>query len=553
MKIKILIALAFACALSSTQVVSANPGWANDYLKRITALIEQKEYEESLELSSQFEARLKEANKKTADSKRLSVAEFMAQLLDKRAEAESKLGEFLKAANTQRESHSFVAKPVNVDKVLDYTTKNGLQEEHFAAKAEFLTKSYVLTQEALALSSEKGQMIKDFLKKSEIKKDELEALQASLKSLDKKIQAKNAEIKKLQDEFEPIFEKFETSEIPFSRDQDEAIIKRDKELSEMAEASTMINESAQTGLLEIVEKYKWGWDGLEEQMTKLKGVQEKLMEIQSQMLKLLEKKTLTEAEKKVLLDLKMKSDKLMGEHALLLADVEKGFMDSKIFSKLTPEQQKKYFEIFKVMHEANKVITETNTKIDEFIKKLVTVYGDFNGDGKFNRKDLVNLSRYLLKRPKKATVDRIRLGDVNGDGKLTWADYTLMRQVVNGQRKLFPVDPQNLPGDMNGDGKISWKDIFPMVRTIYSSKAVDNAWKGVADVNGDDKLDIEDVRDLVKEVKKQEAKKVETNAAPASGAKSVAPGTGDATGKVQTESGNSTDNAKPAAGIDSSY
>ena len=69
-------------------------------------------------------------------------------------------------------------------------------------------------------------------------------------------------------------------------------------------------------------------------------------------------------------------------------------------------------------------------------------YGDVNGDGKVNAKDVSRIKRYLAgwEMPEDTN---IRNADVNADGKVTEADYVLLRKYVGGwyEEKDLPNEP----------------------------------------------------------------------------------------------------------------
>jgi hypothetical protein len=106
---------------------------------------------------------------------------------------------------------------------------------------------------------------------------------------------------------------------------------------------------------------------------------------------------------------------------------------------------------------------------------------------------------------------------------------------VLGDRKTFPVDPENLPGDMDGNGKIDHEDVYQVAKYITDPKSFPECYKKIADVNGDGKVDLKDLTDLIG--------KITTPTAPtgdAAGSGKAAPpatGTGDATGITTGETG----------------
>jgi len=234
----------------------------------------------------------------------------------------------------------------------------------------------------------------------------------------------------------------------------------------------------------------------------MQEVQNSILDLHKKMLALMEKKPLSDADKKALMDLKAQLDKLMAEHDQLMADLEKAFMDTKIFSKLTPEQQAKYMEMFRVFRDAQKGIKATNEKIFAFIREMNVHYGDLNNDGKIDRNDLLALVKYLLPSPPFLFKRPIynKAADLDGDGRITWADYTLLSEAVSGIRKTFPVDPATKPGDLDGDGSFDLDDMTRLLKFVMNPFLQVGAWKKIADANGDGKINLADIDYLIKKI-----------------------------------------------------
>ena len=80
-----------------------------------------------------------------------------------------------------------------------------------------------------------------------------------------------------------------------------------------------------------------------------------------------------------------------------------------------------------------------------------TVYGDVNGDGNVNNRDLGILQQYLNEW--EVTVDT-EAADLNGDGKVNNRDLGLLQQWLNGWEVTLADE-----ADINGDGAVNNKDL----------------------------------------------------------------------------------------------
>ncbi len=523
--------LLVSCAVASAAVAIFDPvAQAKIWADRIAGLVKENKHAQVEAETQRFIVWLKQF-----EAKYPRLESFISTAYGQRSTAEAKQGKYLEAANTVRESHAWKPNPANVDLAMKYTMNHMAQSEYYAKTMEFHNKRIELKRQILALVREKDALVQALLKAKDITKDQLEKLQTQLKALSEKVAALRKEQKDLHEAFLKDTEKFRKDEIVFTAAQSLQIRVKAEAAEKLRDTIAKVEERVAKGLLTITEKYKWSWDGLEELLGKMKDLQVKIMDLQKQMLAIMEKKPLSEADKKVMLELKAQLDKLLAEQDKVMADLEKAFMDTKTFNKLSPDQQAKYLEMFKTIREAATVIGETTKKIDAFIKEMMVKYGDLNGDGKIDRLDLAEMLRKFLVpwTPFRKPYDKA--ADLDGDGKVTWADYNLLKEAVLGDRKTFPVDPENLPGDMDGNGKIDHEDVYQVAKYITDPKSFLDCYKKIADVNGDGKVDLKDLSELITKITTPVAPTGDatgdTKAAPA------AAGTGDATGATTGETG----------------
>ncbi len=469
---------------------------------------------------------------------------------EKRAQAEAKQGKYNEAANTVRESHAWKADAGNIDKVMKFEKNDMDQRDYYNKTLEFYNKRMTLKQEILSMAQEKEKLVKALLKQKDVKKEELEKLRADLKAINEKIAAKREEVKKVHEQYQKDVEGYRKDGIVFNTNQSTLLQEKARKLQTVNDQIQQAQNNAQKGLLEIVEKYKVGWDGLEERLVKMQDVQNKIMDLHKKMLALLDKKPFGDAERKELEALKAELEKLMLEHDKLMTEIENAFMDAKVFNKLTIDQQKKYMEIFDAIRKTQTVIAETAKLIEKKMKEVLFVFGDLNGDGKVDKADLDKMWRDYLVTPIFKSWPPIwrpvpynKAADVDGDGRITWADYQLVKEVVNGTRKTFPVDPNNLPGDMDGDGALDSDDINMLARVMLNpGNYVRTAFLKIADLNGDGKVNYEDLVALVKkmgEKKDEPVAPVDGSASSAPAATDAATGTGEASGQTDATDGSS--------------
>jgi len=542
-----LVVLACSSAVSADVMLFDPVAHAKVWAERIANLERERKFANVESQTQQFVNWLKRYDKNYP-----ALDSFIETAYNQKASAEANQGKYNEAGNTIRESHAWKPNPANIDKVLKYEQKDLAQREFFNKTLEFQNKRIEIQRSILNLARVKEKLIQNFLKMKDVTKEQLETLQGQLKRLTGKITALRTELNDFFAAFSKDTEKFRKDEIIFNHRQAFAINQKARVAGRLIDAINGAESRVAKGLTEITEKFKFSWPGLEDMLGKMKDLQVKIMDIQKQMLAIMDKKPLTDADKAKLMELKAQLDKLVTDHDKLLRDIETAFMDTKTFSKLSSDQQVKFMEMFKVIRDANNVIDLTNAKIDAFLKEMNVKFGDLNGDGKVDRLDMATMIRKFLLAPPWFRFKRLydKAADLDGDGQITWADYNLLKEAVIGDRKTFPVDPANLTGDMDGNGKLDNEDVYDIAKFLSDPKSFPKVFVKIADMNGDGKVDILDISALI-----QKITSVISEPAPApggTGVATVAPligGTGAATGVTTGDTGT----GDAADSLDSAY
>ena len=133
----------------------------------------------------------------------------------------------------------------------------------------------------------------------------------------------------------------------------------------------------------------------------------------------------------------------------------------------------------------------------------VIVMGDVNGDYKVDDDDILLIKNYWVN-GKGIENDRLIAADVNEDGAVTEADYTMINERIKAdsdsgllnsedvnmaiRTKLVKYDEVTYWGDINGDGEITVHDASAILRYRSSLITLSAEEFALADVNGDGKL-----------------------------------------------------------------
>ncbi|MBF0500947.1 MAG: hypothetical protein HQM09_12490 [Candidatus Riflebacteria bacterium] len=414
---------------------------------------------------------------------------------DIEATANEHLGLYNAAANNIREKNAWAPNPTNVLKVMDYQRKDLDQRDYFNKTLDFNNQCVAAKTALLDMARAKETIVNGYLNKQDLSQADIASMQAQLQVINASMTAKTAEVASLTAQFAALPQ----PTIILNSDQNAQISEKVRQAASLQEQVNTVEKNVGEGIVKVSEKYQYSWPGLEEKLNQMKAVQTNIMDLQGQMLAIMAKNPLSDADKAQLNALKEKLNGIMADHDKLIGDIENSFMDAKTFNKLSPDAQRKYLDIFKVIKDAQTAISATNVKIDAFLKQMNVVYGDLNGDGKVDATDLAAIQRYVrwpynwFRRYNKAA-------DLDGDGRVTQADVILMQEKVNGNRKTFPIDPANLVGDLDGNGTVDVADISILSRMIWNPSYQNTAFKRLADVNGDGKIDIQDLIALVQKI-----------------------------------------------------
>jgi Holliday junction resolvasome RuvABC endonuclease subunit len=495
-----LLGLVFGGAIAADAALFDPVKYAEQWLARIKVLEKEGKFAQAENQANMFVTWTKGVEKKYP-----KVTPLIKEGYNTQANAEAKQGKYNEAANTTRAQYAWKADSALIEKVMKFEQNDLDQRTFYNKSVEFHQKVYENRRKINGLLQEKYNLTKALLANKTVTKEQLEKLQTQLKDLSKQVADLRATNKDLQEQFAKDTEAFKKDEIVFTATQNSKVNALAKKAADQATANGKLETAGNELLVKVSEKYQMSWDGLEEKLGKMKDAQLKAMDLQKELLALFDQKPLTDDAKKKIKDLKEQLDKLMGEHNQLLADIEKAFMDTKTFNKLTIDQQRKYMEMFRVIREATTVITKTNAIIDKKIEEMNRKFGDLNGDGKIDKTDLAIIVRHLVGiRPMIHPWNPNPAADLDGDGNLSWADYNLLREAVFGDRKFFPVDPEAPKGDMNGDGSFDNDDLMLVVRIMSNPKAFAASLVKLADLNGDGKVDYSDITDLIKKIQEQD-------------------------------------------------
>lgn len=417
-------------------------------------------------------------------------------------------GYYMIAANTVRKGYEAgKAAGAQVDKLVELASRYDVRKEtrntYYKAIRSHQQTVAKIQNAVLDLTNQKQKMVDELLQGGkQVTPEALKALQGRIKVLNEKIAGHRKELdnayaahKKLLDD-----KKFDGIIL---NPQLTANVEAAEKVEQKLQSAIRIGEGAiRKGLLALAEKAEHSWDGLSERMDKVSTLQKQISGLQEELLALLGKKPHTDDAKKKIRELNARLDKLSADMAKQLDGVEEEFMNAGTFNALDPKQMVAFREKLAALNKAEDAIEQANARIDREIaamEKETAKLGDLNGDGKLTVADLAKL---VMSLGRKAT--GLANADLDGDGRITLSDFLFLREAVFGNRSVFPADPKYIAGDLDGDGRLGWTDLLKLSHVVNRAGKngikVTSPWLAQFDINGDKVINSEDFQALVKNI-----------------------------------------------------
>jgi|GEM_PF-2369336 len=475
---------------------------AEEWVKRLAVLESQKDYAGLRSSVSNFYLWLQLNKSKDGDVYKNNIV----QVYKFNAAGLCGQGYYATAATAVRNGYQ-TAKAANakVDGLLELAIQCDAQkvtrDEYYRTIRTYQNAKAEMNKALLDLMTQKQKIIDELLQSGrKLTSDTLKALQDKIKELNTKITSKRLEIAKADVAHTAILDDKKYAGIILNPQLTANIEAAEKAHQEMESRITSIEVSVQKGLLTLAEKAAHSWEGLEGRMSELSKLQKEINDLQKELLALLAKKPYSDDAKASIRKLNARLGKLSAEFAKNMVGIEDDFMNAKTFNALAAKEMLAFKEQLVVLMKAGDEIEQTNAQIEKLIvamEKETAKLGDLNGDGKIDVKDLLVLVRNL---GKNASV--MPSADLDGDGKISITDYLFIREAVLSGRTVFPADKNYQQGDLNGDGRIDWADLLKLAQVTHQAGKngihfVSSPWLDQYDINGDKVINTEDFQALV--------------------------------------------------------
>lgn len=374
-----------------------------------------------------------------------------------------------------------------------YQKLNSLQGEYYKLSLDLNQQRNQVQERLLGLNEQKNKILNGLLQQPSISPKDLKAAQDQIRSLDKEREGLSAKLHDVTYRMEKYLKDGKFDGVVLNHSQASEISQLSKQADEMAARDNELGGAVKIKLLEVVEKSGQIWKELNAKMESLARIQNQIRGLQKEIAGVMNRKPLSDKDKKAIKDMNARMDKLNAEYQKMFDGVEESYMKATGFDAMNPNQVGEFKKRLSDFRENREAINREEKRIESFIAEMdrsTVKYGDLNGDGKVDVTDLNLVLQSVFGFQK---YNRNPAADVDGDGRVTFRDFLLIREAVVGQRKVFPADPKYIPGDVNGDGKLNLNDALQLLRAFGKEpRKVQNSWDKMFDANGDGVLDSKD-------------------------------------------------------------
>ncbi|MBF0410643.1 MAG: hypothetical protein HQM10_25085 [Candidatus Riflebacteria bacterium] len=132
--------------------------------------------------------------------------------------------------------------------------------------------------------------------------------------------------------------------------------------------------------------------------------------------------------------------------------------------------------------------------------KANSIPGDMDSDGQYSDNDMKLFRGYFDSFPiilASTTNSVIHNMNLNGDAIISLADYSLLVEAVNGNRKFFPCDSDNRMGDLSGNGSLDENDVAKFAYLCFNRPSPKGDIFRIMNINKRNVPQIQDVVSLI--------------------------------------------------------
>lgn len=305
-------------------------------LAKIDKLIKSSKFADAEKEASQLAVSIKLYRLSPAETKSIQSSIYRTQV----CMAQEKQGKYNDAASTVRKAMAIQRSSADIGKLITLQKSVVKQKQKYNLITNYNKKMSELSKNKLPILNQKIGAINKLLSQNNVSAKDMKALQASLAKYTKSLKSVAANMTKVNKDYIARMKKYELGGVILTTAQNKVVKETSRARYETVRETYKLQAEVAKNLTKITEKFKFSWDNLAADFKKLSKVQNKILALKKRIASMVSmKKIFSDADKKVLTDLRNQLRENLAEANKLYKEVEKAFIDQRKFASLSPKEQ----------------------------------------------------------------------------------------------------------------------------------------------------------------------------------------------------------------------
>lgn len=283
---------------------------------------------------------------------------------------ESIQGHYQRASNAVRTAIKYNEMKSDMQLLLKTQEKVGLQREWFNVRENYERSLTKLLDARMPLLKEKLAVLQQIDTKKRLSDDELKKLQTQLKQINGRLAAINKNITETHRKFAVQRDRFAKKDIVLKDEQQKKLrplvmARHAKQLQ-----SYRMYKEIQQHLTNIAENTEITWKDLKEDFSEFAKLQDEIWGLRKQLDVLSRQSPLNEKDYALAKMVRAKLEKAMEKAEDLMAGIEKAFIDTKTFNKLTLKEKLEFVKLFRDVWSRDREFNNLKPSLEDLYKKI---------------------------------------------------------------------------------------------------------------------------------------------------------------------------------------
>lgn len=283
---------------------------------------------------------------------------------------ESIQGHYQRASNAVRTAIKYNEMKSDMQLLLKTQEKVGLQREWFNIRENYERSLTKLLDARMPLLKEKLAVLRQIDTKKRLSDDQLKKLQTQLKQINGRLAAINKNITETHRKFAVQRDRFAKKDIVLKDEQQKKLrplvmARHAKQLQ-----SYRMYKEIQQHLTNIAENTEITWKDLKEDFSAFAKLQDEIWSLRKQLDVLSRQSPLNEKDYALAKMVRAKLEKAMEKAEDLMAGIEKAFIDTKTFNKLTLKEKLEFVKLFREVWSKDREFNNLKPSLEDLYKKI---------------------------------------------------------------------------------------------------------------------------------------------------------------------------------------